>query len=95
MASKKRDDGPGLFSVDSPRPAPVPVVITMPAKPLADPFPSRVPDGTEEVTVEPEGERFLVSLLRHDGTTRVHVYCSRRQLEMLLRRIPAALEVGR
>lgn len=49
----------------------------------------------EEVLVEPNGDgRFVVSLLRHHGTTCAAVLYTRPQLEMLMRRIPAALEVG-
>lgn len=49
----------------------------------------------EEVLVEPMGDgRFIVSTLRDHGTTVAAVRYTRAQLEMLLRRIPAALEVG-
>jgi hypothetical protein len=57
------------------------------------PPPATVPES--EVIVEPLGDgRFVVSLLRHHGTTVAAVRYTRAQLEMLLRRIPAALEVG-
>lgn len=49
----------------------------------------------EEVIVEAvSGGRFVVSLLRHHGTTAAAVIYTRPQLEMLLRRIPPALEAG-
>lgn len=56
------------------------------------PAPDRGPE--EDVAVEPDGDRFAVSLIRHYGGSVATVLYSRRQLEMLLARIPAALEVG-
>lgn len=48
----------------------------------------------EDVIVEPDGNRFAVSIVRHHGSTVATVLYTRRQLEMLQARIPAALEVG-
>ncbi len=48
-----------------------------------------------DVVIEATGDgHFMVALLRHHGTTVAAVKYTRGQLEMLLRRIPAALEVG-
>lgn len=57
------------------------------------PPPATTPES--EVIIEPTGDgRYVVSLLRDHGTTVACVKYTRAQLEMLLRRIPAALEVG-
>lgn len=49
----------------------------------------------EDVVIERTGDgRYAVSLVRHHGTTCATVMYTRGQLGMLLRRIPAALEVG-
>lgn len=59
---------------------------------MVDPLPD-IPE--EDVIVEPNGDgRFVVSLLRHYGTTAAAVVYTRKQLEMLQRRIGPALEVG-
>lgn len=59
-------------------------------------FPPPLPDITpdEDVVVEPDGKRYAVSLIRHGGGSVATVLYTRKQLEMLLARIPAALEVG-
>lgn len=57
------------------------------------PPPASIPE--EDVVVEPLGEgRYLVAIHRHYGTTAASVVYTRKQLEMLIRRAPAALEVG-
>lgn len=57
------------------------------------PPPDRGPE--EEVSVEPlDDGRFVVAITRNHGGTVAAVLYSRRQLEMLLARIPAALKVG-
>jgi len=57
------------------------------------PPPVEMPE--EDVIIEPNGDgRFVVSLLRDHGTTVAAVLYTRKQLEMLLRRIVPALEVG-
>jgi len=50
---------------------------------------------SEDVVIEPTADgRYVVSLLRHHGTTVASVRYTRAQLELLLRRIPPALELG-
>lgn len=50
----------------------------------------------EDVTIEATGDGlFWIDFIRHDGTTRGGVRVTRRQLEMLIARAPAALEVGK
>lgn len=57
------------------------------------PPPAAVPEC--EVIIEQQADgRYVVSLLRDHGTTSAAVIYTRAQLEMLQRRIPAALEVG-
>jgi hypothetical protein len=57
------------------------------------PPPAAVPEN--DVAVEPTNDgRFVVTFLRHHGTTFSSTTCTREMLELLLRRIPAALEVG-
>lgn len=57
------------------------------------PPPAPVPEC--EVIIEQQSDgRYVVSLLRDHGTTVAAVVYTRGQLEMLQRRIPAALEVG-
>lgn len=56
----------------------------------------RGPD--EDVTVEPDATyegMFWIDCVRHDGTTRGMVRVTRKQLEMLVKRGAAALEVGK
>lgn len=56
------------------------------------PPPPETPE--EDVLVESVGNGlFVVSTLRHHGTTVAAVRYTRAQLEMLLRRIPAALAI--
>lgn len=53
------------------------------------------PQPEDDVYVEPLADgRFVVALSTHQGTSTRAVVYTRAQLEMLLRRIPAALEVG-
>lgn len=59
---------------------------------MVDPLPD-IPE--EDVIVEATSDgRFVVSLLRHYGTTAAAVVYTRKQLEMLISRSTAALEVG-
>lgn len=56
----------------------------------------RGPD--EDVTIEPDATyegMFWIDCVRHDGTTRGMVRVTRKQLEMLVRRGAAALEVAK
>lgn len=49
----------------------------------------------EEVVIEPsEDGRFFITLIKHDGGTRLGIYYTRKQLEMLQRRIGPALEMS-
>jgi len=49
----------------------------------------------EDVIIESTSDgRYVVSLLRHHGTTCAAVVYTRAQLGMLMRRIPPALEMG-
>lgn len=90
---KKDTDSLGLFlpkplpSADEPHDTPV---VT---ERRFEIVPADLPE--EDVLVEPFGDgRFMVTTLRRRGTTSCAVLYTRAQLEMLLRRVPAALEVG-
>lgn len=80
--------------VEPPAAVAAPVVNEAPARALHI-VPPLAPIPEEEVIVEAtEDGRFVVSLLRHYGTTAAAVVYTRPQLEMLARRIPPALGVG-
>ena len=56
---------------------------------------AREPEPDEDVTIEAaEGGRFWITFTRNNGTTRSSVRVTRGQVEKLLRRAPAALELG-
>lgn len=107
MASRKRPP-PATMSLFATPPHPArhevlevkgqPVVVTTspPPDPLDTPKLRLVhSQAEEEVAVEPTDDgRFWISLVKHGGGTRASVLYTRKQLEMLLRRIPAALELG-
>lgn len=101
---RRKPTGTGLLFEVPPPPAPKPEVPVPPPVSAPDPGTPIVAERTfrlvrepeeDQVIVEPlEDGRFIVSLLRHHGTTVARVIYTRAQLEMLIRRIPAALGVG-
>lgn len=85
---------PPVVVVEPPAPIVAPVVNEAPPRALHI-VPPLAPIPEEDVIVEAtEDGRFVVSLLRHYGTTAAAVVYTRPQLEMLARRIPPALGVG-
>lgn len=69
------------------------LTLVAPLAPAA--IPRSASDAQPSVLVEPQADgQFVVSRLRHGGTTSAAVVHTRAELEELLRRIPPALEVG-
>lgn len=96
-ARKKSAESMTLFVAPAPMPASAPQPPSTPRSSSPEPPKLRLafsrPDN--DVTIEPaEQGGFWVSRTRADGTTSATVHYTRAELEMLLRRIPAALEVG-
>jgi hypothetical protein len=102
VAARKRTDQPALFVVAATEPAKEYVApVTSADEPHITPIVSErrfelvPPPPEEDVTIEPMNDgRFVVAVLRHYGGSVCAVIYTRAQLEMLLRRIPPALEVG-
>jgi hypothetical protein len=95
-ARKKGPVGIGSLFIASPPPAPAPPP-KAPGTPIVAERAFRVvpTEPEEDVTIEPEDDgRFWITFVRHNGTTRSAFLVTRAQLEKLVRRAPAALEVG-
>ena len=99
MAARKKSSSTGdLFATASSAPEPVKVIgsgedVSDAPKLRVVPLPEATPE--EDVVIEPTSDgRFIVSLLRHHGTTAAAVVYTRAQLLMLLRRIEPALEMA-
>ena len=91
---KGESEAPPAVVADAPvKASALPVVVDAERKLVPVHLTQSGPD--EDVIVEPVSHgRFLVSTLRARGTTVAAVYYSRKQLEMLLARIPSALEIA-
>lgn len=104
MAARKRPEGQSSLFVAPAVPAVTATLPTPIAPPEATPVvaerivrlvppPEPVPECDVIIEALDDG-RYIVSLLRDHGTTVAAVTYTRAQLKMLLRRIPAALEIG-
>lgn len=99
MSRKKKTETLSLFGAPPraeipPPPPPEPDIEAVQSERKLRIVPKRE-DPEEDVIIEPTDDgRFLVHVLRNQGTTCAAVFYTRYQLQLFLRRIPPALEVG-